>query len=106
MSGAIYSESDKSKGEYLSTFEGATEGTTEVLNCETKSLLLDEQRTSYNNRFLQTTMDSQIYRYSKNHRYICKHICVYMRSFLPQVIYTGLCLSKLHTLKNVCKNNL
>jgi hypothetical protein len=31
----IYSESDKSSGEYLSTFEGATEGRSEELNCET-----------------------------------------------------------------------
>jgi hypothetical protein len=37
------------------------EGRTEEFNCETKSLLLDEQRTSYKNQFLQTIIDSEIY---------------------------------------------
>jgi hypothetical protein len=31
----IYSEIDKSSGEYLSTFQGMTEGRKEKLNCET-----------------------------------------------------------------------
>jgi hypothetical protein len=39
----------------------ATEGRTDEMNCETSSLLLDEQQTLYNSRFLQTTMYSEIY---------------------------------------------
>jgi hypothetical protein len=38
--------------------------------------------------------------------YICMHICSYMRSFLPQVLYTVWCLSKSYAHKNICKNNL
>jgi hypothetical protein len=37
---------------------------------------------------------------------IYKHICADMHWFLPQVLYTVWCLSKLYTDKNVCKNNL
>jgi hypothetical protein len=61
--------------------------------------------------FIQNTMRFQIYRWSRNHnyRYIynCKHICAYMHLFLPQVLYTGWCLSKLYTdtifVKKTCK---
>jgi hypothetical protein len=45
-------ESDKSSDQYLSTLEDVTEGRTEELNCETWALLLYEQRSSYNSRFL------------------------------------------------------
>jgi hypothetical protein len=37
--------------------------------------------------------------------YIFKHICAYMRSFFPQVLYTVWCLSELYTHRKVCKNN-
>jgi hypothetical protein len=38
--------------------------------------------------------------------YICMAICSYMRSFLPQVVYTVWCLSKLYAHKNICKKQL
>jgi hypothetical protein len=34
--------------------------------------------------------------------YICMHICSYMRSFLPQVLYMVSVLSKLYAHKNIC----
>jgi hypothetical protein len=35
--------------------------------------------------------------------YICMNICSYVRSFLPQALYTVWCLSKLYAHKNNCK---
>jgi hypothetical protein len=40
----------KLSDQYLATLEDLTEGKTEQLNSETLSLLLDEQRASYNSR--------------------------------------------------------
>jgi hypothetical protein len=34
---------------------------------------------------------------------ICMHICSYMLSFVPQVLYTIWCLSKSYEHKNICK---
>jgi hypothetical protein len=65
-------ESVKSSDQYLSTLKDVTERRTEELNCEKWSLLLDEQRASYNSRFftkyndppnLPTITESQLWIY-------------------------------------------
>jgi hypothetical protein len=107
-------ESDKSSDQYLSTWEDVTEGRTEELSCETWSSLLDEQRASYNSRFftkydellnLPIFKESQLQIYT--YMYNCKHICEYMHSLFPRVLYTVWCLSKLYTdiifVKAACK---
>jgi hypothetical protein len=55
-------------------------------------------------------MNFQIYQlrnHSYRYMYNCKHICAYTHSFLPRVLYTVWCLSKLYThnifVKATCK---
>jgi hypothetical protein len=73
---------------------------------------LDEQQASYNERFFYTKYNELpnlriIKNYSYRYMYNCKHISAYMHLFLPQVLYTVWCLSKLYTetifVKTTCK---
>jgi hypothetical protein len=92
----ISCESDKSSDQYLPTLEDVMEGRTEELNSETLSLLMVEQRASYNSWFLENTTNFQIYRQSRNHSYRymynCKHIYVYIYIYI-YIHYFRKCLT-------------